>query len=96
MLKSNNSKYIESRCALLQQLGFEILHEDSCVKVPVEHCEFPVEVIIVDFSAIEEEHFLSFAISQIYKAGFSDGQKDIQGKMKQLISGETEDETIKR
>lgn len=66
---------------LLQSYGFTINHEDSSVTVSVDH----FNEIEIDFSAVAEEHFLSYAMKKVYEHGLSVGKKETQDKIKVVL-----------
>ncbi len=77
MKKIYNHEAMERRCKKLESLGFEIHHEDSRVNV--------YRRAIVDFSAIAEEHFLEYAVKQVFEEGLKVGESTLQTKFKVLM-----------
>ena len=83
MKYNRNPEVINKRCKKLQELGFEIYHEDSRVSVFKDRGN-DVDVI-VDFSAIDEKHFLRWGLREIYQSGISTGRNSLQQDIKALL-----------
>ena len=68
MKKILNYEVVATRMLALEALGFEILHQDSSVRVKVGDSTDGFD-IKVDFSAVDIEHFQSHAMKEIFRAG---------------------------
>ncbi len=77
MKKIYNREAMTRRCERLELLGFKIHHQDSRVNVYGR--------AMVDFSAIAEEHFLEYAIKQVFEEGLKVGESTLQTKIKGLL-----------
>lgn len=67
MKKIKNEVVLKRRVEKLIALGFEPQHEDSSVWID------SVE-LMVDFSAIAEDHFLDYALKEIANKNFNNGR----------------------
>jgi len=73
-----SNKTTERRIKMLENLGFRLEESDeSRVKVS--------EDLVVDFSAIDEAHFMQHAIRRIWDAGYHVGRKSIREDFKTLL-----------
>ena len=83
MKYNRNTEVINRRCEKLQELGFEIYHEDSRVSVFKDIVD-DVDVV-VDFSAIAEEHFSRYALMKTLEFGITMGRNSLQKDIKALL-----------
>ena len=78
MIEYKNEKMYK-RCEFLQDLGFDIINEDSTVRM---------EDLTFDFSAtsMDVKSVIKMAIHQAYRLGEQDGTKNIQDEIKGILA----------
>lgn len=84
--RKERSERMNARCEKLEQLGFRIHHEDSFIEVRVGF-----EKVMVDFSAIAEEHFMEHALKEVFKEGQRQGRNELRTAFSKLMTLEEDD-----
>jgi hypothetical protein len=87
MWNRRNYEQLNIRCEKLEALGFSIMHEDSHV-----HYYIDGQPIDIDFSAVDENKFMEYAIKKIHEDGQIKGRNQIRSSFHKLMDMEREDE----
>lgn len=78
MNREDNPEY-EAKCrAKLESLGFEMVQ-------PTELWASIDGAHIIDFSAIDPDKYIEFAMREMYNMGYADGEKHIKNEMNRLL-----------
>lgn len=78
MNPEDNFEYIAKCRVKLESLGFELIQSKGLwATIDCSH--------IIDFSAIDPEKYIEFAMREMYNLGYADGEAHIQDEMNRIL-----------